>query len=78
MSKEEIKEDIINDINRLLSKDSGSLENVNEMFNNVSESQPQPQPHQCLEGADLGGVRLCHSRSLQCPHPMRNKRVAWN
>ena len=46
MSKEEIKEDIINDINRLLSKDSGNVENVNEMFNNMPEVQPTKQAPQ--------------------------------
>ena len=32
MSKEEIKDDIINDINRLLSKDVKDTENINELF----------------------------------------------
>ena len=47
MSKEEIKEDILKDINRLLSKDIKSSD-VNEMFNNIPDtklniSQPTPQ-----------------------------------
>jgi hypothetical protein len=43
MSKEEIKEDIINDINRLLSKDTGDLEKVNEMFNNMPDAKNKQQ-----------------------------------
>jgi len=40
MNKEEIKEDIISDINRLLSKD-GKEDNINELFNNANEKQVQ-------------------------------------
>ena len=35
MSKEEIKDDIINDINRLLSKDGKDTENLNELFKDI-------------------------------------------
>jgi hypothetical protein len=41
MSKEEIKEDIINDIHRLLSKDPKETENMNELFNSTMSEKPQ-------------------------------------
>lgn len=41
MSKEEIKEDIINDIHRLLSKDPKETENMNELFNSTISEKPQ-------------------------------------
>jgi hypothetical protein len=49
MSKEEIKEDIINEINRLLTKDPSDNEKVSEMFNNIPEvknKQAQIMPPQ--------------------------------
>jgi hypothetical protein len=43
MSKEDLKEDIISDINRLLSKDGKDGENINELFNSNAGEKPVMQ-----------------------------------
>ena len=68
MSKEEIKEDIINDIHRLLSKDSKESENINELFNNTISEKPQvlpPKVQQQSQQVQLSPQQMQHLQQQQ-------------
>jgi len=66
MSKEDLKEDIISDINRLLSKDGKDGENINELFNsNVSEKQVMQQSPQKI------AIPAQYNQMQQMPTPQQ-------